>query len=440
MAQNTVKTSQIEIIDNEGDVAKTISLSGGEVCIDGVAISTGGGGGDISGDTGAVDNALIRADGTGGSTVQSASQVTINDSGKLTIDISTEQGLEVFSSLGAGAGQNLVLIETDNVLWDRPLLRINDVSTAGGAASIRLDGPNPDIEFVETDSVSPAGKFELAVQADAFQVNGRNAGDSSFEQILNIHRVADGGMVGIGAISGDVPNARLEVAVPGSNSYFMLSPTIGAASGDVLDVDTNGNLVFNDRASAVTARFEGDTDANLFYINGPQDKVNIGLTSTQNGKLNVNGIIQSGVSATTTGGLWLGNSGGAGFSKLVAPASGSDTTITMPDVTGTVAVKHLTLNTQTDSYTLVLGDDGKLIIMNKGTANDLTIPLNASVAFPTGTQIVVQQLGAGQTTIVATGGVTTQAQPGLKITAQYGVETLIKVATDTWVVCGALAA
>lgn len=438
MAQNTVTTSQINIIDNEGDVAKSIYLSDGEITIDGTPIATGAG--DIGGDTGAVDNAVIRADGTGGSTVQNASQVTIDNNGKLTIDISTEQGLEVTSSLGAGAGQNLVLIETTDAAWDRPLLRINDVSTAGGAASIRLDGPNPDIEFIETDQVSPAGKFELAVNADQFQFNGRNAGDSSFEQVMSFHRLADGGMVGIGGTAGDVPNARLEVSVPGSNSYFMLSPTIGAASGDVLDVDTNGNLVFNDRASAVTARFEGDTDANLFYINGPQDRVNIGMTSTQNGKLNVNGIIQSGLSATTTGGLWLGNSGGAGFSKLVAPASGSDTTITMPDVTGTVAVKHLTLNTQTDSYTLVLGDDGKLIIMNKGTANDLTIPLNASVAFPTGTQIVVQQLGAGQTTIVATGGVTLQAQPGLKISAQYGVATLIKTGTNTWIVCGALAA
>lgn len=438
MSQNTIKTSKIQIVDNEGDVAKEIYLSGGVISIDGTAIATGAG--DIGGDTGAVNNAVIRADGTGGATIQNASQVTIDDDGKLTIDIATEQGLEVTSSLGAGAGQNLVLIETTDAAWDRPMLRINSVSGAGGCAHIRIDGPNPNIEFVEDDQVSPAGKFEIAVQADKWQLNGRNSADNSFEQILNVHRVEDGGMVGIGAASGDVPNARLEVAAPGTNSYFMLSPTIGAASGDVLDVDTNGNLVFNDRASAVVARFEGDTDANLLYVNGPQDRVNIGMTSTQNGKLNVGGIIQSGVSATTTGGLWIGTSGGAGFSKLVAPVSGSDTTVTLPDVTDTLAVKHLTLNSQVDSYTLVLADDGKLIIMNKGTANDLTIPLNATVAFPVGTQISVQQLGAGQTTIVATGGVTTQAQPGLKISAQYGVATLIKVATDTWIVCGALSA
>lgn len=40
-----------------------------------------GGGGGISGSTGATDNALIRADGTGGSTIQAGSGVTLNDGG-----------------------------------------------------------------------------------------------------------------------------------------------------------------------------------------------------------------------------------------------------------------------------------------------------------------------------------------------------------------------
>lgn len=44
-----------------------------------------GGGGGIGGSTGAVDNAIIRADGTGGSTVQS-SLTAIDDNGKLTAD------------------------------------------------------------------------------------------------------------------------------------------------------------------------------------------------------------------------------------------------------------------------------------------------------------------------------------------------------------------
>lgn len=399
-------------------------------------VSIGGGGGVTVGTS---DNKLVRTNGTSGTSIQSADQVTIDDNGKMTIDVATEQGLEVVSSFGTGAGQNLVLIETTNPLWDRPMLRINGVSDLGGAANIRIDDPNPDIEFIETGQVSPAGKFEISVQEDRFQINGRNAADNSFEQILNIHRVADGGMVGIGAVSGDVPNAKLEVAAAGSNSYFMISPTIGAASGDVFDVDTNGNVIVNDRGDPVILRVEGDTDANLLYVNGPQNEVNIGMSSNQNGKLNVNGIIQSGLSATTTGGLWLGNSGGAGFSKLVAPASASDTTVTMPAVTGVLEVKHVSINSQVASYTLVLADDGKMIDMNVGSANDMTIPLNATVAFPIGTKILVRQVGAGQTTLVATGGVTLQSYQGLKLAGQFAVATLIKTATNTWSVSGSTA-
>lgn len=99
-----------------------------------------------------------------------------------------------------------------------------------------------------------------------------------------------------------------------------------------------------------------------------------------------------------------------------------------------------TLNTQTDSYELVLSDAGKLIEMNKGTANDLTVPSNASVAFPIGTRIDVAQYGDGQTTVVATGGVTIRSTPGLKLRTKYSGATLVKRATDEWYLFGDLSA
>ncbi len=43
MSQNTIKTSKIQIVDNEGDVAKEIYLSNGEISIDGTQIATGAG-------------------------------------------------------------------------------------------------------------------------------------------------------------------------------------------------------------------------------------------------------------------------------------------------------------------------------------------------------------------------------------------------------------
>ena len=99
----------------------------------------------------------------------------------------------------------------------------------------------------------------------------------------------------------------------------------------------------------------------------------------------------------------------------------------------------VTANRQTDSYTLVLTDANKVIEMNKATANNLTVPLNSSVAFAVGTVIELFQYGAGQTTVVASGGVTIRSSGGkLKLTGQYSAASLRKIATDEWQLTGDL--
>jgi len=102
--------------------------------------------------------------------------------------------------------------------------------------------------------------------------------------------------------------------------------------------------------------------------------------------------------------------------------------------------KLVVANRQTASYTLVLSDADKLVEMNVATANNLTIPLNSSVAFATGTQILLAQYGAGQTTIVPTSGVTIRSNASkVKLNAQYSGATLIKIATDEWYLFGDIA-
>lgn len=100
----------------------------------------------------------------------------------------------------------------------------------------------------------------------------------------------------------------------------------------------------------------------------------------------------------------------------------------------------LTTNAQTATYSLVLADSGKLVEMNVGSANNLTVPLNSSQPFGIGSQITILQTGTGQTTINPTGGVTINGTPGLKLRAQWSSATLIKRATDTWVAIGDLSA
>ena len=106
-------------------------------------------------------------------------------------------------------------------------------------------------------------------------------------------------------------------------------------------------------------------------------------------------------------------------------------------------ISHIAINAQTGlDYTLVLADDGKLVTMSNASPNDLIIPANASVAFPIGTQILVEQEGTGTTTIVSAGSppdVTINSAGGFFDTAsQYTTISLIKKATDTWLIVGDL--
>jgi hypothetical protein len=92
------------------------------------------------------------------------------------------------------------------------------------------------------------------------------------------------------------------------------------------------------------------------------------------------------------------------------------------------------------TYTLVLADDGKIVTLSNASAITLTIPTNASVAFPVGAEVDLAQLGAGQVTVAAAGGVTLNSyQSKVAIAGQYAAATLKKTATDTWLLVGNLA-
>jgi hypothetical protein len=96
-------------------------------------------------------------------------------------------------------------------------------------------------------------------------------------------------------------------------------------------------------------------------------------------------------------------------------------------------------NVTGSSKTLGLIDSNSLQNCNSATAQTITFPLNSSVAFPIGTRIDGAQIGAGQTTLAATGGVTLQSQLGnLKTAFQYAAWTATKTATDTWLIVGNL--
>jgi hypothetical protein len=126
-----------------------------------------------------------------------------------------------------------------------------------------------------------------------------------------------------------------------------------------------------------------------------------------------------------------------GTGSLVFATSPTITTPTLDD-----PKINLAFDAETASYTAVLANNGQVVTMNNASANTFSIPTNASVAFPIGTQINVLQIGAGQTTIQAvTSGTTTIQSTGAsaaapKLRARYSAATCLKAGTDLWYVFG----
>jgi len=90
------------------------------------------------------------------------------------------------------------------------------------------------------------------------------------------------------------------------------------------------------------------------------------------------------------------------------------------------AITTLPINDQTASYVALVGDVGKRIIMNVGSANTLTI--NNSV-FAVGDTIFIANKGAGATTITAGAGVTIN---GTLTVAQHGGGTLVALSASVF--------
>lgn len=108
----------------------------------------------------------------------------------------------------------------------------------------------------------------------------------------------------------------------------------------------------------------------------------------------------------------------------------------------TISNSFLELNPQTGTtYILALIDSSKLITLDNISPITVTIPTNASVAFPIGTQIDLVQMGIGKVTFIEDSGVTINSNSNYKsIGGQFIGVSLIKTNTDMWLLTGNLIA
>lgn len=207
---------------------------------------------------------------------------------------------------------------------------------------------------------------------------------------------------------------------------------------------TDGNFIVGDGTnwiaeSGATARTSLGVDAA-----GTDNSTDVTLTGTPD-YITIAGqvITRNAIDLTTdvTGDLPI-TEGGTGASTAAGARANLDLeagtdfySISAADT----AIEVSSVNAQTGtSYTLVIGDRGQTVTMSNASANELTIPPNASVAFDTGTVIHVIMLGVGTTTITGGTGVTLNgvSTGSGDINNQYQGVSLLKIGTNTWIASG----
>ena len=90
------------------------------------------------------------------------------------------------------------------------------------------------------------------------------------------------------------------------------------------------------------------------------------------------------------------------------------------------------------SRALVLADQFTYLPINNAASRTITVPPNSSVAFPVGTVVALERVGAGALVIAEGSGVTVKkpSSATLSVAVQQGVVLLRKLATDTWIITG----
>jgi hypothetical protein len=328
------------------------------------------------------------------------------------------------------------------------------LTASGGYGSITIDGSSGSLWSAK---VAGTETFRIQPTASSTTVNGI----ANVPIVINTNnaermRIDSAGNVGIGTSS---PLADLHIGSSTTVSDFRMS---NSAASTVLNMYTASNDIVINNATATGYLNIGTGNATRIYIDqAGNSNFMAAIQSEAGGAGNITNRVKSGYfqnAAPTTADGWpvtgswhhlttnTHSNTGNYYSQQVASdffdslntwyraTNGSGTTPWHRQLLSTILI-----SSKTAAYTLIATDVGTLVEINMASANTLTVPTNASVAYPIGAQINLLQTGAGQVT-VGGAGVTINGTPGLKLRAQWSAATLIKRGTDTWVLIGDLSA
>jgi hypothetical protein len=214
----------------------------------------------------------------------------------------------------------------------------------------------------------------------------------------------------------------------------------GAATSIVSAYATNATIQTNATGTINTWKFDNAGNltlpANSFSINFANGS-QAALSSIANGNSNVN-------IATANGNVTIA---AVGNTTMTITGTGANVTGTL-NVTGNItgntngfAIGYLNIpQVAASNTTIALSDAGKHYYSTSSGNFTLTIPNNATTTFATGTAISIVVQATGNVLVNAASGVTLymagNSTAANRAVSNYGMATLMKVNSDTWMISG----
>ena len=351
-----------------------------------------------------------------------------------------------------------------------------NVSGAGNIASINIDGDASTVLYGNGTFAAISATTAQTVTTAA-QPNITSTGTLTSLTVTGALGVTTGVITGDGGgisnvvagnISGTVNNAVLAQEVINS-----AQPNIGSVGTltalNVNDTIVSVGLTANTGDITVTAGVFAGDGGSISNVVGANVTGEVGFAAVANSVAiaNVSGagnIATVNLDGNTAN--YLDGTGSWGpVTATTATTAGTVTTAAQPNITslGTLVTLDVTgnisggnINANTNGFaigykeippvvlsandTIALEDSGKHFRSTTAGNITLSIPTNATVAFPTGTAISIVEQAAGNILVNAISGVTLyhagNSTAGNRVLSTYGVATLMKVDTDTWFISG----